>query len=170
MTGPVEAAAYFAQIDEFIGLTLGEEAQKRYEIIVNDPVAVSQRMKQGLDEVRKYRIANNDAFYFNWLLKIEESFQIPFEATHENMAGLLIDRSLPKHELAANLRRAFSGIVAGNVKPQGLANIRKHGNFEIRGEAAIMLALDELLQGFVRDNRMKIPGDSVYKPCYQVVK
>lgn len=169
MTGPVEAAGYFEQIDEFIGLTLGEEAQKLYEIIVDDPVAVSQRMKQGLDEVRKYRIANNDAFYFNWLLKIEESFQIPFEATHENMAGLLIDRSLPKHELAANLRRAFSGIVAGNVKPQGLENIRKYGNFEIRGEQAIMRALDELLKGFIRDNRMKIPGGSKYQPCYRVV-
>jgi predicted Rossmann-fold nucleotide-binding protein len=169
MTGPKEAAAYFEQIDRFIGLTLGEVAQKHYEIIIDDPETVSQRMKQGLDEVRKYRITNNDAFYFNWLLKIEESFQIPFEATHENMAGLRIDRSIPKHELAANLRRAFSGIVAGNVKPQGLANIRKHGNFEIQGEAAIMQELDVLLKGFIRDNRMKIPGGSTYKPCYRVV-
>ncbi|MDZ4730539.1 MAG: nucleotide 5'-monophosphate nucleosidase PpnN [Xanthomonadales bacterium] len=169
MTGPKESAAYFEQIDRFIGLTLGKEAQKLYEIIVGDPAAVSQRMKQGLDEVRKYRIANNDAFYFNWLLKIEESFQIPFEPTHENMAGLIIDRSLPKHELAANLRRAFSGIVAGNVKPQGLENIRKHGNFEINGEKAIMLELDQLLTGFIRDNRMKLPGGTGYKPCYKVV-
>lgn len=169
MTGPKEAVTYFEQIDRFIGLTLGEEARKHYEIIVDNPELVSQRMKQGLDEVRKYRIANNDAFYFNWLLKIEESFQIPFEPTHENMAGLLLDRSLPGHELAANLRRVFSGIVAGNVKPQGLANIRKHGNFEIRGEPAIMQDLDRLLQGFIRDNRMKLPGGSSYKPCYRVV-
>lgn len=72
MTGPSTAASYFEQIDRFIGLTLGEEARKRYEIIMDDPEVVSQRMKQGLEEVRKYRIANNDAFYFNWLLKIEE--------------------------------------------------------------------------------------------------
>jgi len=170
MTGPKEAASYFEQIDRFIGLTLGEEAQKLYEIIIADPQTVSQRMKQGLDLVRKHRIANNDAFYFNWLLKIEESFQIPFQPTHENMAGLTIDRGLPKHELAANLRRAFSGIVAGNVKPQGLESIRKHGNFEIRGEQAIMQELDQLLTGFIRDNRMKLPGSSVYKPCYRVVK
>lgn len=169
MSGPGKAAAYFEQIDRFIGLTLGEEAQKHYEIIIDDPQKVSQRMKQGLDDVRKYRIANNDAFYFNWLLQIEESFQTPFQATHENMAGLVIDRSLPKHELAANLRRAFSGIVAGNVKPQGLENIRKHGNFEIHGEKVIMRELDLLLTGFIRDNRMKLPGSSVYKPCYRVV-
>jgi predicted Rossmann-fold nucleotide-binding protein len=169
MTGPRGSAGYFEQIDRFIGLTLGEEAQKRYEIIIDDPVTVSQHMKQGLEEVRKFRIANNDAFYFNWLLKVEESFQIPFQPTHENMAGLVIDRGLPKHELAANLRRAFSGIVAGNVKPHGLENIRKHGNFEIRGEHAIMLELDQLLTGFIRDNRMKLPGGSSYKPCYRVV-
>jgi len=169
MTGPKESASYFEQIDNFIGLTLGKEAQKHYEIIVGDPVAVSRRMKESLDEVRRYRITHNDAFYFNWLLKIEQSFQIPFQATHENMAGLTIDRSLPTHELAANLRRAFSGIVAGNVKPQGLENIRKHGNFEIRGEKAIMRELDQLLSGFIRDNRMKLPGGSTYKPCYRVV-
>jgi len=169
MTGPKESAGYFEQIDNFIGLTLGEKAQKHYEIIVGDPVTVSRRMKEGLDEVRRYRITHNDAFYFNWLLKIEQSFQIPFQATHENMAALTLDRSLPTHELAANLRRAFSGIVAGNVKPQGLENIRKHGNFEIRGEKAIMLELDQLLSGFIRENRMKLPGGSKYKPCYRVV-
>jgi len=169
MTGPPEAAAYFAQIDEFIGLTLGEEAQSRYEIIIGDAEKVARTMVKGLDEVRKYRIAKNDAFYFNWLLKIEESFQIPFRPNHENMANLAIDRSLPLHELAANLRRAFSGIVSGNVKPEGLENIRQHGLFEIRGETAIMKSLDALLRGFVRDNRMKIPGDKTYQPCYRVV-
>jgi predicted Rossmann-fold nucleotide-binding protein len=169
MTGPREAAGYFEQIDHFIGLTLGAEAQQRYQIIIADPEAVSRRMKQGLDEVRKYRVTHNDAYYFNWLLKIEEWFQIPFQPTHENMASLILDRALPKHELAANLRRVFSGIVAGNVKPQGLENIRKHGNFEIHGEQAIMHELDKLLTGFIRDNRMKLPGGSVYKPCYRVV-
>ena len=49
-------------------------------------------------------------FHFNWMLKIDESFQRPFEPTHENMASLQLSRSLPPHELAANLRRAFSRI------------------------------------------------------------
>ncbi len=85
------------------------------------------------------------------------------------MAALEISRDLPIHELAANLRRAFSGIVAGNVKPEGLRAIRKHGNFEIQGERDIMQSLDALLAGFVADNRMKLPGDSAYQPCYRVV-
>jgi hypothetical protein len=126
-------------------------------------------MATGMEKVRKFRVQSHDAFYFNWMLEIEEAFQIPFQASHENMADLKISRDLPTHELAANLRRAFSGIVAGNVKPEGLASIREHGNFEIRGEPDIMKSLDDLLAGFVADNRMKIPGNKAYQPCYQVV-
>ena len=122
-----------------------------------------------MEKVRKFRIARNDAFYFNWLLEINEAFQIPFSPCHENMASLEISPDLPLHQLAANLRRAFSGIVAGNVKPEGLQAIREHGNFEIRGDRKIMQSLDALLAAFVADNRMKIPGDSAYKPCYEVV-
>ncbi len=85
------------------------------------------------------------------------------------MAALEIDRGLPLHQLTANLRRVFSGIVAGNVKPDGLRRIREHGLFEIRGEREVMQALDELLASFVRDNRMKLPGGSGYQPCYRIV-
>jgi hypothetical protein len=35
------------------------------------------------------------------------------------MARLDLRRDSPPHRLAAELRRAFSGIVAGNVKDQG---------------------------------------------------
>ena len=169
MTGPPQSAAYFEQIDRFIQLTLGEEAKSRYEIIIADPERVAVSMAAGIDEVRKYRISHNDAFYFNWLLNIDQMLQEPFKATHENMRSVQIDRSLPLHEMAANLRRVFSGIVAGNVKPDGLEAIRKHGHFEIDGEKQIMKALDELLAAFVRDNRMKLPGGSQYQPCYRIV-
>ena len=76
---------------------------------------------------------------------------------------------MPLHELAANLRCMFSGIVAGNVKPAGLMAIREHGPFEIRGEPVIMSALDEMLASFVADNRMKLPGSKAYTPCYRIV-
>jgi hypothetical protein len=122
-----------------------------------------------LQEVRKYRIKTNDAFYFNWLLKIEEGFQIPFEPTHENMRSLDLRRDVPLHELAANLRRMFSGIVAGNVKPEGLQAIREQGPFEIRCESAIAESLDALLTSFVSDNRMKLPGGKAYEPCYRLI-
>jgi predicted Rossmann-fold nucleotide-binding protein len=169
LTGPPASAVYFEQIDNFIRLALGEEACSRYQVVIDDADRVARIMARGMDEVRKFRIKHNDAFYFNWLLKIEESFQIPFRPTHENMRGLALDRSLPLHELAANLRRMFSGIVAGNVKPEGLKAIREHGPFEIRGEPAIMQALDDMLAAFVANNRMKLPGGSAYEPCYRIV-
>jgi len=168
-TGPPGAATYFEQIDRFVRLTLGEAACSRYRIVVDDPEAVARIMCRGMDEVRKFRIRTNDAFYFNWLLQIEESFQIPFRPTHTNMRSLKLHRDLPLHELAANLRRMFSGIVAGNVKPEGLREIREHGPFEIRCEPAIADSLDALLTGFVSGNRMKLPGGSAYDPCYRLV-
>jgi len=169
LTGPKESAHYFEQIDGFIRLALGDEACSRYQIIIDDADEVAQIMNRGLNKVRKYRIKKNDAFYFNWLLKIEQELQIPFKPSHQNMLALELHRDMPLHELAANLRRMFSGIVAGNVKPEGLRAIREHGPFEIRGEPAIMKAVDEVLASFVADNRMKLPGSKAYTPCYRIV-
>lgn len=169
MTGPPESAGYFEQIDRFIGLALGEAARGKYEIIIGNPEQVAQKMSLGIENVRKHRIAQNDAFYFNWLLTIPLELQTPFNVSHENMKAVQIDRSLPLHQLAANLRKVFSGIVAGNVKPEGLKAIRKHGNFEICGDSEIMNSLDALLAAFVHDHRMQLPGRSVYKPCYRVI-
>ena len=168
LSGPAESAAYFEQIDAFIGLTLGEEAQAKYKIVINDPEQVAQIMATGMLRVRSYRKAHKDAYYFNWLLQIQPEFQQPFHPTHENMAGLHLHRDQPKHLLAANLRRAFSGIVAGNVKPETIASVRREGPFEINGEKEIMQALDQLLASFVEQRRMKLPG-TTYSPCYKVV-
>jgi hypothetical protein len=168
LTGPAESAAYFEQIDDFIGLTLGEEAQSKYEIIINEPEKVAQTMMSGMLRVRSYRKKHKDAYYFNWLLQIQPEFQQPFNPSHENMAALHLHRDQPKHLLAANLRRAFSGIVAGNVKPETINAVRRHGPFEINGEKEIMQALDALLAKFIEQKRMKLPG-KVYSPCYRVV-
>jgi predicted Rossmann-fold nucleotide-binding protein len=168
LTGPAESAEYFEQIDAFIGLTLGEEAQSKYEIIVNDPERVAQSMASGMVQVRNYRRKFKDAYYFNWLLQIQPEFQKPFEPSHENMASLQLHRDQPKHLLAANLRRAFSGIVAGNVKSDTIRAVREKGIFEIHGEPEIMQALDGLLTSFIEQRRMKLPG-TTYSPCYKVV-
>ena len=85
------------------------------------------------------------------------------------MAALDLSRGQPVHALAANLRRAFSGIVAGNVKENGIRLIEEHGPYEIRGETTIMRPLDRLLQAFVEQHRMKLPGGVPYTPCYRVV-
>ncbi|HEX7816064.1 nucleotide 5'-monophosphate nucleosidase PpnN [Dyella sp.] len=169
LTGPKQSAAYFEQIDRFLRLSLGDEAAQHYQIIVDDPAAVARAMVRGIEKVRNYRLDNKDAFFFNWSLSIPFAFQMPFRPTHEAMRGLAIHRDRPRHELAADLRRAFSGIVAGNVKEEGIRAIEEHGPFEIDGEAGIMRALDELLKAFVVQHRMKLPGGSAYVPCYKVL-
>ena len=167
LTGPTGAAPYFEQIDRFIRLTLGDAAASRYEIIVNDPETVARHMDAGIRKVKDQRIAQKDSFFFNWALHVPLEFQQPFAPTHELMAGLDLHHGRKPHELAADLRRAFSGIVAGNVKEDGMRRIEAHGPFEIHGDADIMQALDALLRAFVEQRRMKIAGD--YKPCYRVV-
>jgi len=169
LTGPASAIEYFNEIDAFIGATLGKKAQSLYQIVVDDPVKVARVMKEGLDRVLAHRKTTGDAFHFNWSLIIEEDFQHPFEPTHENMANLTISPELPTAELAANLRRAFSGIVAGNVKSGGIKAIREFGPFEISGDKKIMGLMDKLLASFVGQQRMKLPG-SKYIPCYKVIE
>ncbi|MCP4490977.1 MAG: LOG family protein [Gammaproteobacteria bacterium] len=168
LTGPESSRAYFQRIDEFITLALGTSTQELYQIIIDDPAKVAREMGAGLESVRNFRRENSDAYYFNWILEIDKDFQIPFNATHENVARLEIRPDMPRHKLAANLRRVFSAIVAGNVKESGIATIKQHGPFEIRGDTTIMAALDTLLQSFVDQQRMKIPGTQ-YSPCYQLV-
>ncbi|MGE8361927.1 nucleotide 5'-monophosphate nucleosidase PpnN [Pseudomonas sp.] len=170
ITGPRSANAYLQQLDDFIGATLGRAVQERYSIIANDPERVAQEMAQGIKAVKQFRRDQNDAFHFNWLLQIDETFQHPFEPTHANMANLNLTRNQPVHELAANLRRAFSGIVAGNVKDKGIRLIEQHGPYEITGDPDIMQQLDQLLQSFVEQHRMKLPGNTPYVPCYRLVK
>jgi len=167
LTGPVESAAYFERIHAFIGATLGEAAQRRYRIITGDPVAVARELAAAMPRVRGQRRSLGDAWNFNWLLHIDPEFQQPFDATHASMGALELRRDRPLHVLAADLRRAFSGIVTGNVKEPGIRMIEAHGPFELHGERAITEPLDALLRSFVAQRRMKIAGD--YVPCYRVV-
>jgi hypothetical protein len=169
LSGPESAEEFFMGINQFIVDTLGIEAQQRYKVIINDPARVAREMSAGMLEVREYRKDNNDAYYFNWLLNIEPDFQRPFEPTHENMRNLELHKNQPRHTLAANLRRAFSGIVAGNVKDEGIRAVEEHGLFEIHGDASIMEPVDSLLASFVEQHRMKLPG-SKYVPCYRIIK
>ena len=167
MTGPASAEPYFRQIDEFVGATLGAEAQRRYQVIIDDPREVARQMKQGLKEVLDFRTRHGDAYYFNWRLTIDDDFQHPFVATHKAMQDLDINEGLPPHKLAANLRRAFSGIVSGNVREDTADIIEREGPFEINGSARIMGLMDELLSGFVAQHRMKISSGD-YDPCYVI--
>ena len=168
-TGPDSSEDYFEEIDQFIAGTLGKDAQQRYQIIIDDPVRVAREMLEGIKQVRAFRKEKGDAYYFNWLLKIDQVFQQPFVPTHENMSNLALHKNQANHLLAANLRRAFSGIVAGNVKNEGIRAIEQYGHFEIHGDITIMKLMDSLLASFVAQHRMKLPGKK-YSPCYCIIK
>ena len=164
-TGPKESLSYFEQVNQFIGSTLGQEAQDLYEIIIDDPAQVARKIKQGIEKVHEFRTEKDDAYYFNWLLKIDVAFQETFVPTHDAMSNLNLSKDIPTHLLASNLRKAFSGIVSGNIKEQGIKTIEKHGPFKINADKSIMQPMDQLLQSFVKDRRMKVSEDC-YKPCY----
>ena len=167
MTGPKSSEPYFRQIDDFIGETLGDEARRRYSIVIDDPEKVGRQMLLNLAEVKDFRRHHNDAYYFNWRLRIDNEFQQPFSSTHEDMAAVEVSDELPRHVLAANLRRIFSGIVSGNVREDAIAAIEERGPFEINGSPHIMSLLDTLLTAFVAQGRMKLAAEN-YSPCYVV--
>jgi hypothetical protein len=168
-TGPASSKRYFQRLHEFIGATLGEVAQQRYKVILADPAAVAAEVLNGLKRVRDHRAAEDNAYFFNWALQIGLEFQKPFEATHESMRALALHREQPAHSLAVNLRRAFSGIVAGNVREAGIARVEKYGPFELRGDPQIIAALGQLLEDFVAARRMRLSDPSAYVPCYRIV-
>ncbi|MBT0585028.1 nucleotide 5'-monophosphate nucleosidase PpnN [Alteromonas oceanisediminis] len=167
LTGPEGTQGYFEAIDTFVGKTLGPAAQSRYQIIVNDPVAVARALCESKQKVEQYRLAMGDSFSFNWSLKIEPEFQHRFEPTHEAMAQLPLHRNQSVGQLASTLRKAFSGIVAGNIKAKTVAEIKRKGRFKLSGDPELMTLIDELLASFVAQQRMKLPG-SRYEPCYTI--
>ena len=167
-TGPADSAEYFQQIHDFIGATLGATAQARYQIHLDDPAGVARAMVRGLAQVRDYRRQASDSYGFNWLLKIPFEFQLPFEVTHASMSALRLAHDRPVHERAAELRRAFSGIVAGNIKDYAVNAIERDGPFELTGDRSIMEPLDRLLRSFVAQRRMKLAW-AEYTPCYRLV-
>lgn len=167
-TAPPESAQYFQVIDDFIGLTLGTEAQKLYSIVIADSGEVARQATVAMRQVTEIRRENKDAYYFNWALSVPHELQTPFHATHEAMSNLQIRADMAPFELAVNLRAMFSGLVAGNVKAEGIQAIEAHGNFQINGDRQIMEALDNLLESFVEQGRMKINA-SQYRCCYDLI-
>jgi predicted Rossmann-fold nucleotide-binding protein len=167
LTGPANRDAYFKAIDDFIGATLGKEAQSKYQIITGNASQVASALRSAQQDVLDYRRTMGDSFNFNWTLHIPEDFQQTFIPTHTSMKSLDLRLEQPISSLAANLRKCFSGIVAGNVKAEGIEEIRLHGPFELTGDAELMAKMDVLLASFVEQGRMKLNG-APYEPCYVV--
>jgi len=168
LTGPRQSEGYFTALDRFIRATLGDAFADYYDIVIDDPTTVARRLRAQIDAVLTHRDQVDDAANFNWSLTVDRRFQEPFPATHAAMSELRLTRDLPPFELACNLRRAFSGIVSGNVKESGIRAVQQYGPFELHADPAIAAALDALLRSFVDDQRMRLPGEA-YIPCYRVV-
>jgi predicted Rossmann-fold nucleotide-binding protein len=166
-TAPQSSADYFQQIDAFLRSTLGDEVARHYDIICGDPAAVAHRMKKCLKKMRRQRVQAQESFSFNWGLTIPRDMQWPFEPSHGNMSALALHREQPVHQLVSELRRAFSGLVAGNVKEAGVRAVAEHGPYQLRGDPELVASLGALLEDFAAQGRMKIEPDS-YRPCFEL--
>lgn len=167
-TAPESYRSYFDSVLRFIKTTLGDAACNKFTVFIDQAEAVADFMATGLETVRDFRKQNSDAYYFNWKLHVPYEIQQPFTPTHESVSALNLHKDQPPHILASQLRRAFSAIVAGNVKQDAVKMVAEKGPFEIHGDAEIMHQMDVLLKDFVKQNRMKL-GDVDYVPCYKIV-
>jgi len=171
LAGPDSCQSYFEELESFLVATLGESVKDYYQVITGEPMAVAAQAKQNVEAVHQHRKEKQEAYYFNWQLTIDHALQKPFIPSHKNMANLALHSKLPAHQLATNMRAAFSGIVAGNVKAYGQEQVVKHGPYALHGDNQILSAIDKLLQSLVRDKRMKIVEHSEhYEPCYVLHK
>jgi len=168
LTGPASQKAYFEELDAFLRLALGDDIARHYRIIVGDAAEVGKRMGNAIKKVRRQRLHDGDAYYFNWLLNVPLPHQQPFVVDHDSVAALRLSRDLPPHELAVALRRAFSAIVTGNVKDHGIRMINRQGPFELHSDRHLEGALDHLLKQMVAQGRMKL-ATADYEPCYRVM-
>lgn len=170
LAGPSECTDYFDELESFLESCLGPEVRNHYHLILGSPEEVGRYVRVATEQVHVQRTEQRQAYYFNWALHIQRNLQDPFLPTHEAMAKLKLDGDQPKHELASELRRAFSGIVAGNVKPFGIAQVRDHGPFKLTGDPGYLEKMDSLLHMMVREQRMKLgEHEDDYQPCYQLV-
>jgi predicted Rossmann-fold nucleotide-binding protein len=168
LTGPNDSKSYFDLLQEFIDATMGPDARDRYQLIIDDADRVAAEMSKRLLRVRESRREYADTFFFNWRLRIELAFQTPFIANHESMAALDLSADQAMLDLAVNMRRAFSGIVGGNIRADGIRLVREHGPFELHGDRVILDALDRLLKGFIAEKRMKLTDPANYRPCFRL--
>ncbi len=166
-TGPESARSYFEEIDRLLVSLLGESVRDRYTIIIDDPEAAADAVFTGIRTVRKFRKARSDAYYFNWSIQVPAALQSRFVPTHESMSGLNLHLDQPAVDLCYEIRRAFSGIVAGTIKEQGQQEVARLGPFQISGDRRVVDQLGDLLDQFVLQKRLKVASQN-HRPCYEV--
>jgi len=167
LAGPESCRGYFEALEQFLVDCLGQEVKSHYRVIIGAADEVGRSVRAVTEEVHDRRRAAQQAYYFNWGLRIAYELQEPFVPTHPNMAALELRLASTGHQLASALRRAFSGVVAGNVKAFGIEQVRRHGPYQLFGDRELLDSMDRLLRLMARENRMKL-GLGEYRPCYQL--
>ncbi len=165
LTGNANSKAYFEALDSFLRRCLGDEIARHYKIIIDDPEAVAVEVKNGLQNALEHRTLIHDSYCYNWTLHIPDELQSPFDVNHESMAALDLHRNQESWLLAANLRRAFSGIVSGNVKEHGIKQVAEKGPFCLHGDLDIVECMDKLMRDFIKQGRILL-SQREYEPCY----
>lgn len=164
-TAPKGREDYFDSLGNFLCKTLGDQVANYFDVVIGDAQQVGRLARAGVEKVIRHRRRTQESYAFNWDLVIPESMQAPFIPSHENMAQLKLTDDIPSHQLASNLRCAFSGIVAGNVKAYGIQEVAEKGPYQLSGDGEIISELDKLLREFINQGRMKIKTED-YKPCF----
>ena len=85
------------------------------------------------------------------------------------MANLDLRRDQEPWKLACNLRSAFSGIVTGNVKENGIKLVAQKGPFKLHGDKDIIKSMDGLLRSYIVQGRVLL-SQKEYVPCYELVE
>lgn len=158
--------AYFEVLDCFLRKCLGDDVAQYYQIINDSPIKVAEAAKAGVQANHKSRRRMQESYGYNWQLYIPHALQRPFDPTHENMAALRLHKNTPASELSINLRAAFSGIVAGNVKQHGIDAVKNYGPYQLNADNEIGGLLQDLLKGFIEQGRMSLKTE--YKPCFEI--
>lgn len=165
LTGNKQSEEYFKALEDFLITCFGKEITRYYDLIIDDPVAVANKVKKNNESVFDHRTITHDSYCFNWTMKIPYELQITNTVTHEFMSSLDLTKNQEDWKLAANLRSAFSGIVAGNVKDYGIQAVKEKGPFSLHGDKLIIDELGKLLENFIKQHRILL-SQKEYKPCY----
>lgn len=158
---------YFDTLDKFLRSCLGDEVAQYYQIVTESPQHIAEVAKRGVQKVQRYRRKTQESYGFNWELHIPHGLQKPFIPTHDNMSALKLYGDMGVEQLCINLRAAFSGIVAGNVKSYGIDLVEQNGPYQLHADERIGDLLNGLLKEFVEQGRMTLKQD--YKPCFEII-
>lgn len=166
LTGPASSRPIIDTYVTFLETALGPDITSRVDVVLDDAVHVAKTMQVGHDKLRQYRLETKYAYCFNEALVIPDLLTSRFVPTHKSMSELNLSLSQSWQQTAAELRCLFSGIVAGNVKPETRQLIHESGPFKVQVTNELGSAIELLLKRLISENRMKIDGD--YTPCYRI--